>query len=104
MGNMIIELTDTDLKTKLEGADGILFFYKKLCPHCKALRTVIEKFVAVKGDVTIMQIDSEENPEAMAAMSVERVPALLVVKGGKVVTRKIGLMNVRELTSLYNSA
>lgn len=103
MGNTIIELTDTDFKTKLEGANGILFCYKKLCPHCKALRTVLEKFMAANQSVGIMQIDSEDNPEAMASLGVEKVPVLLVLRNGNAALKRLGLMNVRELTALYKS-
>ena len=99
-----IELTDDDFETRLANVTGILFFYKKLYPHCKALRTVIGKFTATRDDVTVMQIDSEENPAAMAAMSVEKVPVLLVMRSGTVSIRKVGLLNVKELTALYNSA
>ena len=98
------ELTDTNFKDEVDNATGILFFYKKLCPNCKAMKAVIEKFTLGKNEFSVMQIDSESNPVAMAVMSVERVPTLLIVKEGKVVATKVGLMNVRELTAMYNTA
>ncbi len=98
-----IELTDGDYETRLASASGLLFFYKKLCPNCKAIKTVIGKFTATRSDVVVMQVDSEENPAAMAAMDVEKVPALLIMRNGAVAARKVGLMNVKELTQLYDS-
>lgn len=99
-----IELTDANFKDTLADATGILFFYKKLCPNCKAMKTVVEKFTAGKNDIDVMQIDSEDNPEAMKALGVERVPALLVIKKGNIAARKVGLMNVKQLTAFYKSA
>lgn len=103
MGNTIIELTDTTFQEKFSDASGLVFFYKKLCPHCKALRTVLEKFMAANPNVNVMQIDSEENPDAMESLGVEKVPVLLVVRNGNVAVKRAGLMNVRELTTLYKS-
>ncbi len=100
-----IDIKDSDFEIKIKDATGLVFLYKKLCPHCKALRTVIEKFVAAaEGNVPVMQIDSEENPKAMATMEVEKVPCVLIVKNGDIVARKVGLMNLRELTAFYDSA
>jgi len=104
MSAEIIELTDADYKEHLSGSTGILFYYKKICPHCKALRKVVEKFSAANAGAAVMQIDSEENPGAMEAMEVGKVPTLLVIKNGEIAARKVGLMNVREMIGLYKTA
>jgi len=103
MDTNAIELTDADYREKLAGQNGIVLFYKKICPHCKALKKVIEKFTAVVPSAAIMQIDSEENLQAMADIDVSRAPTLLIIKNGEVAAKKPGLMNVRELTALYQS-
>ena len=97
-------ITDADFKMKLETATGILVFYKKLCPNCKALEKMIEKFLAVNAHVRYMRIDSEECPEAMKAFGTERVPTLFVLREGQVAAKKVGLMNLREMTEFYESA
>ena len=99
-----IELSDIDVKAKLENATGILVFYKKLCPHYKALRTVLQKLRAIDSSATIMQIDSEENMGAMSDLKVEKVPVILIFKNGNVTDRKMGLMDLREHTTLYQVA
>jgi len=104
MSSEILELTDANFKDRLADATGILFYYKKICPHCKALRKVVEKFSAANAGVAVMQIDSEENPGAMETMEVQKVPTLLVIKNGEVAARKVGLMNVREMTALYKTS
>ena len=83
---------------------GVLLCSKKLCPHCKNMEKVMEKFSAQRSGVTLFKLDSEEEPEAMAALGAERVPTILIIKGGKVVATKAGLMNPREMTALYDSA
>jgi thioredoxin 1 len=99
-----IIITDADFKARLEKATGILLFYKKLCPNCKALEKVIEKFLLANAHVPFMRIDSEECPEAMKAFDTERVPTICVLRDGQIASKKVGLMNLREMTDFYQSA
>jgi len=99
-----IVLTDSDFQTRLAQANGVLLFYKKLCPNCKALEKMLDKFFTANPEVAYLRIDSEECPEAMKAFGTERVPTLFVLREGKVVAREVGLMNLREMTDFYQSA
>jgi thioredoxin 1 len=98
-----IEATDADYSEKMAGASGLMLFYKKICPHCKALKKVVEKFSNAMPDGVIIQINSEENPGAMTELDISRVPTLLIFKNGEIKTRKAGLMNLRQMTALYQS-
>lgn len=104
MSTNIIEVMDADFKERLSGVNGIVLFYKKICPHCRALKKVIEKFTAMEPDAVVMQIDSEVNLAAMEELNVSRAPTLLIVKNGEIVQKKPGLMNVREMAALYRAA
>ena len=99
-----VVLTDADFRARLAESSGVLMFFKKLCPNCKALEKMLDKFFTANPDVNYLRIDSEECPAAMAAFGVERVPTLFVIKGGQVAAKKVGLMNVREMTEFYQSA
>jgi thioredoxin 1 len=99
-----IVLTDNDYQARLEHASGILLFYKKLCPNCKAMEKMLDKFFAANPEIIYLRIDSEESPAAMKSLGVERVPTLCVLKDGQVLSRKVGLMNLREMTDFYHLA
>ncbi len=99
-----IVLTDADFKAKVEHRTGVVLFYKKLWPNCKALEKVIQKFLSANAHVAYMRIDSEECPEAMKAFDTERVPTICVLRDGQIVAKKVGLMNLREMTDFYQSA
>jgi thioredoxin 1 len=83
---------------------GVLLCSKKLCPHCKNMEKVMEKFSTQRRQALLFKLDSEEELQAMADLGVERVPTILVIKGGKVTAAKTGLMNPRELTALFDNA
>ena len=101
-----IDLSDADYAEHIAATEGgIVLFHKKLCPHCLNMKKVIEKFIA-NGNETlpVMYIDSEENPGAMGDLSVERVPALLIIKNGVVAAKHVGLMNPKRLAAMYKDA
>ena len=104
----LIKLTDEDYKDRIASIPGgLVLIHKKLCPHCLNMTKVIEKFLAARGEndlLPVMGLDSEENPKALEELSIERVPTLLVVKNGKVVAKRMGLMNPRELAAFYTDS
>ena len=74
----------------IKSHDGIVLFHKKLCPHCKVMRTVLGKATAERPDIQLASVDS--------------VPTLIVCRNGAVAARKSGIMNPRELLAFYESA
>jgi thioredoxin 1 len=103
MSDSWIVLTDNDYQVRLENGNGVLLFYKKLCPNCKALEKMLEKFFAANPSIPGWRVDSEESVEAMKYFGVERVPTVLLLKNGQVTARKVGLMNLREMFDFYGS-
>ena len=102
---MYTQLTSDNYGQALESAaQGILLCSKALCPHCKNMEKVMEKFQAKFPDVPLFKVDIVEEPEAAAALGADRVPTIMVIKGGKVATTKVGLMNPRELVALYEKS
>jgi len=102
---MYTQLTAENYAEAMARVDqGVLLCSKKLCPHCKNMEKVIEKFSAQRPQVTLFKLDSEEEPQAMADLGAERVPTIVLIKQGRVVAGKAGLMNPREFTAFFDSA
>ena len=96
---MIEIITEADYKDRLAATqNGVLLFFKKLCPHCKNMEKVLEKFGAAKSGIALYGIDIEENDAAAAA------PTIFVIKGGEVKASKVGLMNPREMAAFFEKA
>ncbi len=98
-------ITDNEFASTVQAADSsVVIFVKKLCPHCKNMLKMFEKFQKIVPGVTIFTADIEDCPESMATLAVERAPTVCVVKSGKVAAQKTGLMNPREMAAFYESA
>ena len=102
---MFTIVTDSDYKEKIEATQGgVLICYKQQCPHCKNMEKVLEKFARKISGLAFFKLDSEANPEALADLDAERAPTILVIKSGKIVARKAGLMNPKEMAAFYKAA
>lgn len=99
-----VKLSASDVADWIAGNDGIVLFHKKLCPHCKVMATVVAKARLADPSLAAASVDTEEQPEALAACGVERVPTILVCKGGAVRARRNGIMNPTELLAFYEGA
>ncbi len=102
---MFTTVQDNDFASTVDSAErGVVIFTKKLCPHCKNMLKMLEKFQRIVPGIPVFTVDSEDCPESMTLASVERVPTVCVVKGGKILAQKTGLMNPREMEAFYESA
>ena len=83
---------------------GLCLCFKKLCPHCKNMEKVLEKFSQMQPDASLFSLDMVEEEQIAHSMQVERAPTLLFIHGGIVVDKKVGLMNPRELLTAFLGA
>lgn len=104
METNIIELTEANYEQETTDKSGILLFYKTICPFCKTLEAVIEKFSKAHPEAFLCRVEFEEEKLLAERFDVERAPTLFILKEGKLVTKKAGLMNPKELKALYQEA
>ncbi len=99
---MFTELSDTNFAETISTIEtGIVICFKKLCPHCKNMEKVLEKFAKKNAGVPLFNLDSEENPKTMEGLKTDRIPTILVIKNGTVAAQKSGLMNPKEMIAFY---
>ncbi len=100
----IRELLENNFDEITGGKSGVLLFYKELCPFCKALEAVLNKFAKANPEVPLFRADFEKQPALATRFEVERAPTLFILKDGETALKKTGVMNPRELTALYKQA
>lgn len=98
---MFTELTDDTFAGSTAQGLNIVLFYKEQCPFCKAMKKIITKFserpAAADKTIGYFQIDREQNPQAVEAMQVERIPAVIVFRDGVKTQAKSGDVTYRDL-------
>jgi thioredoxin 1 len=101
---MIKQLTDNDYKEIItKTPSGMCIFFKELCPHCKNMEKVMDKFSTLQPGVALLGLNIQQAVAAAKELGVERAPTILVIKNGTVVNQKSGLMNPKEMLAFYQS-
>lgn len=90
---MAQELTDANFKEKVLESDKLTMidFWAEWCGPCRAIGPVVEELSKeYEGKVNVGKVDVDKNPDLSAQYGITSIPAILFVKGGKVVDKLIG--------------
>ena len=80
-------------------------FYADWCGPCKMMAPVVEKIDAeYGGKVKVGKINVDENPEIAGNYGVMTIPTIMVIKGGQVVEKTIGVQPKKALTNAVEKA
>ena len=100
----MIDLTDENFEAFIEKDFCMVFTHKPNCPHCKILRTVIDKVIPSFKDIPVAGIDSTVFQGLMEKLGASRVPTLLICSHGEVIGKKVGVMNPQEMKQFITGA
>ena len=78
----------------------ILDFYAPWCGPCRMVAPAMEEIANERSDIKVGKVDIEEQVELAERFGVLSVPALVVMKGGKIVNRAIGARPKEDILAL----
>jgi thioredoxin 1 len=90
---MAVELTDGNFDTQVVSSDklSIVDFWAEWCGPCRAIGPVIEELSAeYAGKVNVGKVNVDHNPQLSINYNITSIPAILFIKGGKVVDKLVG--------------
>lgn len=92
---------------KLTVSSGVVLidFYAKWCAPCiKMLPTVTKLKSEYKGQASIETVDYDANKSLAKQLGIDEIPAFLLYKDGKLITRKNGMMEEKDFRELLESS
>src|SRR5882762_8686996 len=90
---MALELTDTNFQDKVISSDKltIVDFWAEWCGPCRAIGPVIEELSKeYDGKINVGKVNVDHNPQLSVNYGITSIPAILFIKGGKVVDKLVG--------------
>jgi len=88
-----------DFQKRVLDAKGVALvdFFSHSCPPCRALLPVVKSLGdKYAGKAVVCKVDVEKNPGLAEKYGVQKIPAVLIMRDGHEVDRKIGLRSESE--------
>ena len=90
---MAAEITDANFQQQVIASDklSVIDFWAEWCGPCRAIGPVIEELSKeYAGKVNVGKVNVDNNPQISTNYGITSIPAILFIKGGKVVDKLVG--------------
>jgi len=95
-----VKVTDASFDADVVKAGGpvVVDFWAEWCGPCKMIGPSLEEIAKeLDGKVTIAKLNVDENPGVAGAYGIRSIPTLMLFKGGKMASTKVGAAPKSEL-------
>ena len=88
----VIAITKDNFEEKVLKAEGkvLLDFWATWCGPCQMMMPTIHEIAEERTDIKVGKVNVDEQPELASAFQILSIPALYVVKDGKIVNQTMG--------------
>jgi thioredoxin 1 len=90
---MALELTDANFQSTVLDSDKLTMidFWAEWCGPCRAIGPVVEELSKdYAGKINVGKVNVDHNPNLSVTYGITSIPAILFIKGGKIVDKQIG--------------
>lgn len=102
-----VPVTDATFDTEVRNSSlpVVVDFWAEWCGPCKQIGPALEELASeYEGRVKIAKVNVDENPDVTAAMGIRGIPALFLIKDGKIVANKVGAAPKAALASWIDAS
>ncbi|HEY8769389.1 MAG TPA: thioredoxin [Thermoleophilaceae bacterium] len=92
-------MTDSNFQAEVLEADKpvLVDFWAPWCGPCRIVAPHLEELDAERDDVTVVKLNTDDNPNTAAKYNVMSIPTLLLFKHGEVAHQIIGALPKQRL-------
>ena len=95
MSQNTVAVSDASFEAQVLKAPGpvLVDFWAEWCGPCKTVGPFLEELaIEMKGKLTIVKVDIDENPMSPNTYGVRGIPTMILFKDGKPVATKVGAL------------
>ena len=103
---MTSAVTDATFKSDVleSGTPVVVDFWAEWCGPCRMIAPALEEISKeLDGKVKIVKLNVDENPGVAGQLGIRSIPTLMMFKGGKVASQKVGAAPKGELSRWITS-
>lgn len=78
----------------------LLDFWASWCGPCRMVSPIIDEIAQERPDIKVGKINVDEQPELASQFRIMSIPAILVIKDGKIVNQAIGARPKSQILAL----
>jgi thioredoxin 1 len=99
MAGNLTEVTDSNFQAEVLEADKpvLVDFWAPWCGPCRIVAPHLEELDAEREDITVVKLNTDDNPNTAAKYNVMSIPTLLLFKHGEVAHQIIGALPKQRL-------
>jgi thioredoxin 1 len=102
-----LEFTDANFQAEVLDSDQpvLVDFWAEWCGPCKMLGPVIDELaVEFEGKAKVGKVDIDTNRDAAVTYGIQSIPTILIMKGGEISNKFVGIASKDDLADAINAA
>ena len=98
----VININKNNFQEEVLNSDKpvLLDFWASWCGPCRMVSPIIDEIAQERPDIKVGKVNVDEQPELASQFRIMSIPAIMVIKNGKIVNQAIGARPKSQILAL----